>query len=56
MGVELKYGKDKILKKADGSSFDMGDLSIMIETIENDYKKDSKKIIYDKDTTSRLNN
>ena len=51
LGVELKYGKDKLLTKSDGSSFDMGDLSIMIDWVEKEYKKESKEIIYDKDIT-----
>ena len=49
LGIELKYIKDKILKQTNGNGFDMGDLSIMIEEVESNYKKESKEIIYDKD-------
>ena len=49
LGIELKYKKGKILSKADGSYFDMGDLSIMIDYFEKKYKKDAKDFIYDKD-------
>ena len=51
LGIELKYIKDKILKQTNGNGFDMGDLSIMIEEVESNYKKESKEIIYDKDIT-----
>jgi len=49
LGVELKYIKDKILIQTNGNDFDMGDLSIMIQDIESNHKKDAKEIIYDKD-------
>ena len=46
LGVELKYGKGKLLKKLNGSGFDMGDMSIMIEDVQNNYDKD---LVYDKE-------
>ena len=49
LGVELKYIKDKILIQTNGNDFDMGDLSIMIQDVESNYKKNAKEIIYDKD-------
>ena len=45
--MELKYTKDKVLDKADGTPFDMGDLSIMIDMFEKDFEKNSKNITYD---------
>ena len=47
LGIELKYGKNNILTKADGSYFDMGDLSIMIDDVESKHEKESKKLLYD---------
>ena len=49
LGVELKYIKDKILIQTNGNNFDMGDLRIMIQEVESNYKKESKEMIYDKD-------
>ena len=49
LGVELKYIKDKILIQTNGNNFDMGDLSIMIQDVESNYKKNAKEMIYDKD-------
>ena len=49
LGVELKYIKDKILIQTNGNNFEMGDLSIMIQDVESNYKKESKEMIYDKD-------
>ena len=49
LGVELKYIKDKVLIQTNGNHFDMGDLSIMIQDVESNYKNESKEIIYDKD-------
>lgn len=49
LGINLKYGKGKLLSKLNGKYFDMGDLSIMIETFEKNYKKDFKEYIYDKE-------
>ena len=49
LGVQLKYIKNKILIQKNGNNFDMGDLSIMIEDVETNYKKESKELIYDKD-------
>lgn len=49
LGIELKYGNGKILSKLNGNYFDMGDLTIMIDTIEKSYKKESKEMIYDKE-------
>lgn len=49
LGVELKYIKDKVLIQSNGNHFDMGDLSIMIQDVESNYKNESKEIIYDKD-------
>ena len=48
LGIELKYDKNNMLRKLNGSYFDMGDLSIMIEEFELSYKKESTEIIYDK--------
>ncbi|MBO4601250.1 MAG: hypothetical protein J5634_03375 [Bacilli bacterium] len=48
LGIELMYNADNCLCKADGSYFDMGDLSIMIDEFESRHEKDSKEIIYDK--------
>ena len=47
LGIEIKYDKDNYLKKLNGSGFDMGDLSIMIEYFETNYQKDAKEFIYD---------
>ncbi len=49
LGIELKYGKGKLLKKVNGSGFDMGDLSIMIDYFEKAYKKEAKEMIYDEE-------
>ena len=49
LGVELKYIEDRVLIQTNGNNFDMGDLSIMIEDVETNYERESKKIIYDKD-------
>ena len=46
IGINLKYGKDKKLQKKDGSYFDSGDLSCLIDNIELNYSKDFN---YDKD-------
>ncbi len=46
LGVELKYIKDKILIQTNGNDFDMGDLSIMIETFEEELKE-SDIMLYD---------
>lgn len=45
IGIELKYNK-KMLCKKDGSYFDCGDFTHLIENIEQEYKKEE---IYDKD-------
>ena len=55
LGIELKYDKNKSLTKIDGSSFDMGDMSIMIDLVEKNYKRESKKLIYDKEVSSMNN-
>ena len=46
LGIELKYDENKLLNKVDGSHFDMGDLSIMIETFEEELKE-SDIMLYD---------
>ena len=46
IGINLKYGKGKKLQKQDGSYFDSGDLSCLIDNIELNYSKD---LSYDKD-------
>ncbi|MBR5662744.1 MAG: hypothetical protein IKX00_03705 [Bacilli bacterium] len=48
LGFDLKYTKQKFLERTDGGYFDLGDLSIMIEEVEKNFSKESKKIIYDK--------
>lgn len=55
LGIELKYVKNKFLVKIDGSSFDMGDMSIMIDLVQNNYEKESKKTIYDNENFSMNN-
>ena len=44
LGIKLKYKKDEILVKEDETYFDMGDLSIMIDYVQDNY---DKNIIYD---------
>ena len=51
LGIKLKYDKAKTLTKFDGSFFDMGDLSRMIDYVETNYEKESKKFIYDNDVS-----
>ena len=48
LGIELKYIENKILVQTNGNNFDMGDLSIMIQEVEENYEKESKEMIYDK--------
>ena len=51
LGVELKYGKNKFLYKTNSTGFDMGDLGVMIDYVENTYEKESKEMIYDSDVS-----
>ncbi len=46
IGIDLKYGDNKRLQKKDGSYFDCGDLSYLIENIESNFKENCD---YDKD-------
>ena len=55
LGVELKYENGKLLTKLNGSYFDMGDFSIMIDCVEKSYEKESKKLIYDKENPAMNN-
>lgn len=42
LGFKLKYDKNGILKKLDGSYFDLGDLSILIDYFEKNYDSSIK--------------
>lgn len=46
IGIELKYGDNKSLQKKDGSYFDCGDLTYLVESIETNFEKNCD---YDKD-------
>ena len=51
LGIEIKYNNKGIVEKKDGSYFDFGDLTLMIEYVETNYQKE---LIYDK-TISYMN-
>ncbi len=42
LGFKLKYDKNRVLKKFDGSYFDLGDLSILIDFFEKNYDPNIK--------------
>ena len=55
LGTELKYENGKLLTKLNGSYFDMGDFSLMIDYVEKRKEKESKKLIYDKENPAMNN-
>lgn len=48
LGIEINYKDNGSLCKKDGSYFDLGDLSLMIEYVEKNY---NKSVLYDKNIT-----